>query len=40
MVERREELKSLLMKVSENVAENSTFTKLRSRHPVASLNGK
>ena len=37
------ELKSLLMKVkekSEKVGLNSTFRKLRSRHPVPSLHGK
>ena len=39
-----EELKTLLMKVkekSENVGfKNTTFRKLRSWHPVPSLNGK
>ena len=38
-----EELKSLLMKVkeeSEKVGLNSTFRKVRSRHPVPSLHGK
>ena len=38
-----EELKSLLMKVkkeSEKAALNSTFRKLRSRHPVQSFHGK
>jgi len=39
-----EELKSLLMKVkgeSEKVGlKSSTFSKLRSRHPVPSLHGK
>ena len=37
------ELKSLLMKVkekSEKVGLNSTFRKLRSRHPVPSLRGE
>ena len=43
MVESEEELKSLLMKVkeeSEKVGLNSTFSKLRSWHPVPSLHGK
>ena len=43
MAESEEELKSLLMKVkekSEKVGLNSTFRKLRSRHPVPSLHGK
>ena len=43
MAESKEELKSLLMKVkeeSEKVGLSSTFRKLRSRHPVPSLNGK
>ena len=43
MAEIEEALKSLLMKVkeeSEKLAENSTFIKLRSRHPVLSLYGK
>ena len=43
MVEREEELKSLLRKVkaeSESLAYNSTFRKLRSWHPVQSLHGK
>ena len=39
-----EELKSLLMKEKKkrvkNLAENSTFRKLRSWHPVPSLHGK
>ena len=38
-----EELKSLLMKAkeeSEQLAQNSTFKKLRSWHPVPSLHGK
>ena len=36
-----EELKSLLMKVRvKKLAENSTFRKLRSWHPVPSLHGK
>ena len=37
------ELKNLLMKVKERVkklAENSTFKKLRSYHPVPSLHSK
>ena len=43
MEESEEELKSLLMKVkeeSEKLAQNSTFKKLRSWHPVPSLYGK
>ena len=43
MVERKEELKSLLMKMkeeSEKVGLNSTFRKLRSQHLVPSLHGK
>ena len=43
MTESEEELKSLLMKVkeeSEKLAQNSTFKKLRSWHPVPSLHGK
>ena len=43
MAENEEELKSLLMKVkeeSEKAGLNSTFTKLRSWHPVPSLHGK
>ena len=43
MAEIKEELKSLLMKVKEErekVAKNSTFRKLRSWHPVPSLQGK
>ena len=43
VAEIEEELKSLLMKVkeeSEKVGLNSTFRKLRSRHPVPSLHGK
>ena len=43
MVESKEELKSLLMKVkeeSEKVGLNSTFRKLRSLHLVPSLHGK
>ena len=39
----REELKNLLMKVkeeSEKAGYNSTFSKLRSWHPVPSLHGK
>ena len=40
---RNEELKSLLMKVkeeSEKAGYNSTFSKLRSSHPVPSLHDK
>ena len=43
MVESKEELKSLLMKVkeeSEKVGLSSTFRKLRSWHLVPSLHGK
>ena len=43
MAESEEELKNLLIKVkeeSEMLAENSTFRKLRSWHPVPSLHGK
>ena len=43
MAESEEELKSLLMKVkeeSENAGLNSSFKKLRSWHPVPSLQGK
>ena len=43
MAEIEEELKSLLMKVKEEIekaAYNSTFRKLRSWHPVPSLHGK
>ena len=43
MAESEEELKSLWMKVkeeSEKLAENSTFRKLISWHPVSSLHGK
>ena len=44
MAESEEKLKSLLMKVkeeSEKAGEkNSTFRKLRSWHPIPSLNGK
>ena len=43
MAESEEELKSLLMKVNEEnrkAAENSTFKKLRSWHPVPSLHGR
>ena len=43
MVESKEELKSLLMKVkweSENVSLKLTFRKLRSWHLVPSLHGK
>ena len=43
IAESEEELKSLLIKVkeeSEKLAENSTFRKLRSWHPVPSLHGK
>ena len=44
MAESKEELKSLLMKEKKkrvkNLAENSTFRKLRSWHPVPSLHGK
>ena len=43
MAESKEELKSLLMKVkeeNEKVGLNSTFSKLRSWHPVPSLHGK
>ena len=43
MAESEEELRSLLMKVkeeSEKVGLNSTFSKLRSWHPVPSLHGK
>ena len=39
----KKNLQSLLMKVkeeSEKVGLNSTFRKLRSRHPVPSLHGK
>ena len=42
MAESEEELKSLLMKVkeeSENAGLNSSFKKLRSWHPVPSLQG-
>ena len=41
--ESEEELKSLLMKVkeeSEKLVQNSTFKKLRSRHPAPSFHGK
>ena len=37
--ESKEELKSLLMKVKK-LAQNSTFKKLRSWHPIPSLHGK
>ena len=42
MAESKEELKSLLKvkEESEKAALNSTFRKLRSRHPVRSLHGK
>ena len=43
MAESEEELKNLLMEVkgeSKNVAQNSTFRKLRSWHLVPSLTGK
>ena len=40
MAESEEELKSLLMKVKEANAENSTFRKLRSWHLFPSLPGK
>ena len=41
MAESKEKLKSLLMKVRvKKLAENSTFRKLRSWHPVPSLHGK
>ena len=43
MAESEEELKSLLMKVKEEIeksAENSTFKKLRSWHLVPLLHGK
>ena len=43
MAESKEELKSLLMKVIRRMkkfAQNSTFRKLRSWHPVPSLHGK
>ena len=43
MAESEEELKSLLMKLkeeSEKVGLNSTFRKLSSWHPVASLHGE
>ena len=43
MIESKEKLKSLLMKVnveSEKVGLNSTFKKLRSWHPVPLLQGK
>ena len=43
MAESEEVLKSLWMKVkeeSEKLAENSTFRKLISWHPVSSLHGK
>ena len=42
MAESEEELKSLLMKETEDskkLASNSTFRKLRSWHPVLSLHG-
>ena len=39
MAESKTELKSLLMKVKK-LAENSTFKKWRSWHPVSSLHGK
>ena len=43
MAESEEELKSFLMKMKEErekVAQSSTFSKLRSWHPVPSLHGK
>ena len=43
IVESKEELKNLLMKVkeeSEKVGLNSVFRKLRSWHPVPSLHGQ
>ena len=43
MAESEEKLNSLLMKVkeeSEKLAQNSTFRKLRSWHPVLSFHGK
>ena len=43
MAESEEKLKGLLMRVkeeSEKAAKNSTFGKLRSWHPVPSLDGK
>ena len=43
MAESKEELKSLLMKVKEEIEKvglNSTFKKLRSWHRVPSLHGK
>ena len=43
MAERKEEVKSLLMKMkeeSEKAGLNLTFRKLRSGHPVPSLRGK
>jgi len=43
MAESEEELKSLLKKVegeSEKLAQNSTFRKLKSWHPVPLLHGK
>ena len=43
MAESEEKLKGLLMRVkeeSEKAAKNSTFRKLRSWHPVPSLDGK
>ena len=41
MAESEEELKSLLMKVKvKKLAQRSTFSKLRSWHPVPSLHGK
>ena len=44
LMAKSEELKSLLMKVKEEREtaglKNSTFKKLRSRHPVPSLHGK
>ena len=43
MEESKEKLKNLLMKVKEeskNLAESSTFKKLRSWHPVPSLHDK
>ena len=43
MAESKEELKSLLIKVKEEIEKvglNSTFKKQRSCHPVPSLHGK
>ena len=43
MAESKEELKSLLIKVKEEIEKvglNSTFKKLKSWHPISSLHGK